>query len=47
MHEVVSAETRLRTQRRLSHVYIMDVPAYPRPLLAFERTGYLQHKYAR
>lgn len=33
MHEVVSAETGLRTARRLSHVYIMDVPAYPRPLL--------------
>ena len=33
MHEVVSAETGLRTERRLSHVYIMDVPAYPRPLL--------------
>jgi phosphotransacetylase/acyl dehydratase len=33
MHEVVSAEAGLRTERRLSHVYIMDVPAYPRPLL--------------
>jgi phosphotransacetylase len=33
MHEVVSAETGLRTARRLSHVYVMDVPAYPRPLL--------------
>lgn len=33
MHEVVSAETGLRTERRLSHVYIMDVPTYPRPLL--------------
>ena len=33
MHEVVSGETGLRAGRRLSHVYIMDVPAYPRPLL--------------
>lgn len=33
MHEVVAAETGLRTERRLSHVYIMDVPSYPRPLL--------------
>ena len=33
MHEVASAETGLRTARRISHVYIMDVPRYPRPLL--------------
>ena len=33
MHEVVQSATGLRTARRLSHVYIMDVPAYPRPLL--------------
>jgi phosphotransacetylase len=33
MHEVVAAETGLRTERRLSHVYVMDVPTYPRPLL--------------
>ena len=33
MHEVVSPETGLRSDRRLSHVYIMDVPTYPRPLL--------------
>ncbi len=32
MHEVVAAETGLRTGRRLSHVFVMDVPAYPRPL---------------
>jgi phosphotransacetylase len=30
---VTKAETGLRTGRRLSHVYVMDVPAYPRPLL--------------
>jgi phosphotransacetylase len=33
MHAVVASETGLRTARRLSHVYLMDVPAYPRPLL--------------
>ncbi len=33
LHEVVAAGTGLRTERRLSHVYVMDVPLYPRPLL--------------
>ncbi len=33
MHEVVLADSGLRTDRRLSHVYVMDVPSYPRPLL--------------
>jgi phosphate acetyltransferase len=33
MHEVVAGEHNLRTERRLSHVYVMDVPTYPRPLL--------------
>ncbi len=33
LHEVMEAETGLRTGRRLSHVYVMDVPSYPRPLL--------------
>ena len=33
MHEVVATETGLRTERRLSHVYVLDVPTYPRPLL--------------
>ena len=32
MHAVV-AEPRLRTGRRLSHVFRFEVPAYPRPLL--------------
>jgi len=30
---VVATGTGLRTQRRMSHVYVMDVPGYPRPLL--------------
>jgi phosphotransacetylase len=33
MHEVVSSEAGLRTERRISHIYVMDVPTYPRPLL--------------
>jgi phosphate acetyltransferase len=30
---VVPSTTGLRTARRISHVFILDVPAYPRPLL--------------
>jgi len=33
MHEVVAADTGLRTARRMSHAFLMDVPSYPRPLL--------------
>jgi phosphotransacetylase/acyl dehydratase len=33
MHAVVAADSGLRTARRLSHVYLMDVPGYARPLL--------------
>ena len=33
MHEVVAPETGLATERRISHVYLMDVPGYGRPLL--------------
>ncbi|MBK7846219.1 MAG: bifunctional enoyl-CoA hydratase/phosphate acetyltransferase [Zoogloea sp.] len=33
MSEVVSKETGLRTARRLSHVFMADVPTYPHPLL--------------
>lgn len=29
----IVAEPRLRTARRMSHVYVIDAPAYPRPLL--------------
>ncbi len=32
MHEVVARETGLATERRVSHVFVMDVPTYPRPL---------------
>ena len=32
MGEVVARETGLRTARRVSHVFIMDVPSYPEPL---------------
>ncbi len=31
--EVVNAQTGLRTGRRVSHVFVLDVPRYPKPLL--------------
>jgi phosphate acetyltransferase len=33
MEAVVAAGKGLRTDRRISHVFLMDVPAYPKPLL--------------
>ncbi|HSI56997.1 MAG TPA: bifunctional enoyl-CoA hydratase/phosphate acetyltransferase [Ideonella sp.] len=33
MAEVLSASAGLRTDRRVSHVYLLDVPSYPKPLL--------------
>lgn len=33
MHAVLAADIGLKTARRVSHVYVMDVPRYPRPLL--------------
>ena len=33
MHEVAQRETGLRTNRRISHVFVFDVPTYPRTLL--------------
>ncbi len=33
MAEVVARDTGLRTERRISHVFIMDVPTYPKPLV--------------
>jgi phosphate acetyltransferase/phosphate butyryltransferase len=32
MHPVVAKDSGLRTGRRISHVFAMDVPSYPRPL---------------
>jgi phosphate acetyltransferase len=32
MHEVTSSATGLRTARRISHVFVMDVPTYPEAL---------------
>jgi phosphate acetyltransferase len=32
MGAVVPSSTGLRTERRISHVFVMDVPTYPRPL---------------
>jgi phosphate acetyltransferase len=33
MHAVLDADHGLRTTRRVSHVFVIDAPAYPRPLL--------------
>jgi phosphate acetyltransferase len=33
MHAVIDPQTGLRTSRRVSHVFVIDAPAYPRPLL--------------
>jgi phosphotransacetylase len=33
MHEVTAPATGLRTERRISHVYLMDLPDHDRPLL--------------
>lgn len=33
LRAVLAKDTGLRTERRVSHVFAMDVPAYPRPLL--------------
>jgi phosphate acetyltransferase len=33
MHEVVRKDGGLRTERRVSHVFVLDVPHHPRPLL--------------
>ena len=32
MAAVIDAHTGLRTERRISHVYVLDVPHYPKPL---------------
>jgi phosphate acetyltransferase len=33
LHAVMADQSGLRTRRRISHVFVMDVPAYPRTLL--------------
>ena len=33
MHMVMARDTGLRTSRRISHVFVMDTPAYPRTLM--------------
>jgi phosphotransacetylase len=33
MHAVLDRETGLRTARRMSHVFVVDVPGFPRPLM--------------
>lgn len=33
MHAVLDEKTGLRTERRVSHVFVIDAPGYPRPLM--------------
>jgi phosphotransacetylase len=33
LHEVLAQDTGLRTERRVSHVFLIEAPTYPRPLL--------------
>ena len=33
LHAVLDKETGLRTERRLTHAFVLDVPTYPRPLM--------------
>lgn len=33
LEPVVNKETGLRTERRMSHVFVLDVPSYPKPLM--------------
>jgi phosphate acetyltransferase len=33
LHEITKPDSGLHTERRISHAYVMDVPAYPQPLL--------------
>ena len=33
LHAVLDKDTGLRTERRLSHAFVLDVPTYPRPLM--------------
>ncbi len=33
MHAVLEADLGLRTSRRVSHIFVLDAPMYPRPLL--------------
>ena len=48
MHEVVRRDSGLRTERRISHVAVMDVPTYPRLLFITDTvvniTPTLEHK---
>lgn len=33
MQAIIGKESTIRTERRMSHVFVMDVPSYPKPLL--------------
>ena len=39
MAEVVRKDTGIRNERRISHVFVMDVPTYPKPLFITDATA--------
>ncbi|MCO6419612.1 bifunctional enoyl-CoA hydratase/phosphate acetyltransferase [Siccirubricoccus sp. KC 17139] len=42
LEAVLAPGSNLRTERRLSHVYVMDVPAYPKPLIVTDAAVNIQ-----
>ncbi len=44
MEAVVSKETGLRTARRMSHVFVLDIPNYPKPLFLTDAALNIQPK---
>ncbi|MCU0950242.1 MAG: bifunctional enoyl-CoA hydratase/phosphate acetyltransferase [Burkholderiaceae bacterium] len=46
MGAIVPSATGLRTARRVSHVFVLDVPAYPRPLLVTDAAINIQPSLA-
>jgi phosphotransacetylase len=46
MAEVVADHNRLRTARRMSHVFVLDVPRYPKPLLITDAVVNIEPDFA-
>jgi hypothetical protein len=42
----VAPDSKLRTERRISHVYAMDLPAYPKPLLVTDAAINIAPRFA-
>ncbi|HZP66651.1 MAG TPA: bifunctional enoyl-CoA hydratase/phosphate acetyltransferase, partial [Rudaea sp.] len=46
LHAVLDKESGLRTERRVSHVFALDVPSYPRPLMITDAAVNIYPKFA-